>query len=84
MKNTMKRILGFVLAALLLLGSIPSEALAAEQPNPIVDTLTLDGITYFNVNSSNGAVPRKFYMDLLTTKSAQLGGHSIADQWWMI
>ncbi|MBR6902246.1 MAG: hypothetical protein IKN30_09360 [Synergistaceae bacterium] len=56
----------------------------AEEPPELEDTYVIDGITYYNVNSSHISTPQLFYEDLLGTAHSSLGGLSIARYWLLV
>ena len=70
-----------LLAALLLLAFAAAPALAAATPPAIDDTYTIDGVTYYNVNSQNFDSNKKFYEDVFNAKHSALGGRSLAELW---
>ena len=55
---------------------------AADEPDPINSIYEIDGVTYYDVGSANfSSYPEQYLADMLDTKSAELGGQSIANQW---
>ena len=51
-----------VLSGLVILAlALAAPAYPAETPKSIADTYTIDGITYYNVNSSNFNSDKRFY-----------------------
>ena len=70
---------GLVILALAL--TIPYGAEASTRA--IADTYTMDGITYYNVNSSNFNSDKRFYVDVVSAKHSALGGRSLGDLWLM-
>ncbi|MBQ3655189.1 MAG: hypothetical protein II954_12365, partial [Synergistaceae bacterium] len=70
---------GLVILALTLTVTQGAEA----STRAIADTYTMDGITYYNINSSNFNSDKKFYVDVISTKHSALGGRSIGDLWLM-
>ena len=72
----------FALAVMALLVVFAGTAGAASTPN-IADTYTIDGITYYNVNSQNFNSDKKFYVDVISAKHSALGGHSLGELWLM-
>ncbi|MBQ3456364.1 MAG: hypothetical protein IJG36_08000, partial [Synergistaceae bacterium] len=70
---------GLVILALAL--AIPYGAYAAATPKALADTYTMDGITYYNVNSQNFNSDKKFYVDVISAKHRALGGRSLGDLW---
>ncbi|MBQ7216383.1 MAG: hypothetical protein IJS39_10425 [Synergistaceae bacterium] len=73
---------GLVILALIL--AIPYGAYAAATPKAIADTYTIDGITYYNVNSQNFNSDKRFYVDVISAKHKALGGRSLGDLWLMV
>lgn len=71
---------GLVILALAL--AIPYSAQASTRA--IADTYTLDGLTYYNVNSPNFDSDKRFYVDAISAKHSVLGGHSLGDLWLML
>ena len=53
-------------------------------PPPIQDIYVIDGVTYYNVNSSNIDVPEKFYEDAFNKAHSSLGGLSLAKLWMLM
>ena len=72
---------GLVILALAL--AIPYGAYAAATPKALADTYTMDGITYYNVNSQNFNSDKRFYVDVISAKHSALGGRSLGDLWLM-
>ena len=70
---------GLVILALAL--TIPYGAEASTRA--IADTYTMDGITYYNVNSQNFNSDKRFYVDVVSAKHSALGGRSLGDLWLM-
>ena len=70
---------GLVILAL----ALAAPAYPAASPKSIASTYTIDGITYYNINSSNFNSDKKFYVDVISTKHSALGGRSIGDLWLM-
>ena len=56
----------------------------AKDPPALKDTYVIDGITYYNVNSSHINTPQLFYEDLLGATHSSLGGLSIAKYWLLV
>ena len=56
----------------------------AADPPKIQDTYVIDGVTYYNVNSSNIDVPEKFYEDAFNKAHSSLGGLSLAKLWMLM
>ncbi|MBQ7220532.1 MAG: hypothetical protein IJS28_06085 [Synergistaceae bacterium] len=71
------------LAVTALLVVFAGAACAASSTPNIADTYTIDGITYYNVNSQNFNSDKKFYVDVISAKHSALGGHSLGDLWLM-
>ena len=67
---------GLMILALALAVPYGAEA-AAKTPKAIADTYTMDGITYYNVNSQNFNSDKKFYVDVISAKHSALGGRSL-------
>ncbi|MBQ4402776.1 MAG: aerolysin family beta-barrel pore-forming toxin [Synergistaceae bacterium] len=77
-------LLVLALSAGILLTGFAGTALAAEKTPPaIADTYTIDGVTYYNVNSANFDSPKKFYEDVFNAKHSSLGGRSLAELWML-
>ncbi|MBQ9564287.1 MAG: aerolysin family beta-barrel pore-forming toxin [Synergistaceae bacterium] len=76
-----RKFFAFLLVALLLLAFAAAPALAAATPPAIEDTYTIDGVTYYNVNSKNFDSDKKFYEDVFKTRHSSLGGLSLGDLW---
>ena len=73
-----------VLSGLVILAlALAAPAYPAETPKPIADTYTIDGITYYNVNSSNFNSDKRFYVDVVSAKHSALGDRSLGDLWLM-
>lgn len=72
---------GLVILALAL--AIPYGAYAAATPKALADTYTMDGITYYNVNSQNFNSDKRFYVDVVSAKHSALGGRSLGELWLM-
>ena len=70
---------GLVILAL----ALAAPAYPAETPKSVASTYTIDGITYYNVNSSNFNSDKRFYVDVVSTKHSALGGRSLGDLWLM-
>ena len=66
-------------ATLLMLATATAGLAADTTPPPIADTSTIDGVTYYNVNSQNFDSSKKFYEDVFNAKHDSLGGRSIAE-----
>lgn len=96
MKNAFKKTSAFVLSLALAVGALPANAggfltgitasaassAETEEKEPVDPaTVVYDGVTYYNVYSTAVDSELAFYKDLLFTKSAELGGYSIADLW---
>ena len=73
-----KVILGFLLLSLITCAG--AEFTEASTP-AIKDTYTIDGITYYNVNSPNFNSDKKFFVDMISAKHSALGGRSLGDLW---
>ena len=73
---------GLLLLALTFAAPHGAEA-AAKTPKAIADTYTFDGITYYNVNSSNFNSDKRFYVDVVSAKHSALGDRSLGDLWLM-
>ena len=67
-----------------LLAGFAGTALAANSTPNIADTYTIDGITYYNVNSANFNSDKRFYVDVISKKHSSLGGLSLGDLWLMV
>ena len=73
-----------VLSGLVILAlALAAPAYPAETPKSIASTYTIDGITYYNVNSQNFNSDKKFYVDVISAKHSALGGRSLGDLWLM-
>lgn len=72
---------GLVILALAL--AAPAYPATTPEPKSIADTYTLDGITYYNINSQNFNSDKKFYVDVVSTKHSALGDRSLGDLWLM-
>lgn len=70
---------GLVILAL----ALAAPAYPAETPKSIADTYTIDGITYYNINSQNFNSDKRFYVDVVSTKHSALGDRSLGDLWLM-
>ena len=82
MKHSFTRFLAFLLMLFLLATStLPAFAEEAKTPAAIQDTYTVNGITYYNVNSTRFDSPAHYLPDLMTTKSSELGNKSMAALW---
>ena len=55
----------------------------AQEPPAIEDTYTIDGVTYYNINSANFDSPKKFYEDVFKAKHSSLGDRSLAELWML-
>ena len=78
-----KKFYALLLASFLALAFAAAPALAAATPPAIDDTYTIDGVTYYNVNSANFDSSKKFYEDVFTAKHSSLGGRSLAELWML-
>ena len=77
-------LLVLALSAGILLTGFAGTALAAEKTPPAIDdTYTIDGVTYYNVNSANFDSSKKFYEDVFNAKHSSLGGRSLAELWML-
>ncbi len=77
-------LLVLALSAGILLTGFAGTALAAEKtPLAIDDTYTIDGVTYYNVNSQNFDSSKKFYEDVFNAKHSSLGGRSLGELWML-
>ena len=73
-----------VLSGLVILAlALAAPAYPAASPKSIASTYTIDGITYYNVNSSNFNSDKRFYVDVVSAKHSALGGRSLGDLWLM-
>ena len=72
---------GLVILALAL--AAPAYPADTPEPKPIADTYTMDGITYYNINSQNFNSDKRFYVDVVSTKHSALGDRSLGDLWLM-
>ncbi len=70
---------GLVILAL----ALAAPAYPAETPKSVASTYTIDGITYYNVNSSNFNSDKRFYVDVVSAKHSALGDRSLGDLWLM-
>lgn len=70
---------GLVILAL----ALSAPAYPAETPKSVASTYTIDGITYYNVNSSNFNSDKRFYVDVVSAKHSALGDRSLGDLWLM-
>ena len=85
------KIFSMLLVLSLLLFAFPSSAFADEQPSSIKDVYTIDGVTYFNVNSKNTSTSSTLFIAdcLNATNSSYLdvsnvmlsSGESTANLW---
>lgn len=71
---------GLVILAL----ALAAPAYPAETPKSVASTYTIDGITYYNVNSQNFNSDKRFYVDVISKKHSALGGLSLGDLWLMV
>ena len=78
-----KKFYALLLASFLALAFAAAPALAAATPPAIDDTYTIDGVTYYNVNSANFDSSKKFYEDVFNAKHSSLGGRSLAELWML-
>lgn len=70
---------GLVILAL----ALAAPAYPAETPKSVASTYTIDGITYYNVNSSNFNSDKRFYVDVVSAKHSALGDRSLGELWLM-
>lgn len=79
-----KRLLAFLLTLAMLAGMLAFvPAMAEDAPAPLPDKYVIDGVTYYNVDSPNFDVQKKFFKDLISAKSPELGNLSIGDLWML-
>lgn len=79
-----RRLLAFLLTLAMLAGMpafVPAMAEDALAPAPLPDKYVIDGVTYYNVDSPNFDVQKKFFKDLISARSPELGNLSIGDLW---
>ena len=55
----------------------------AQEPPDIEDTYTIDGVTYYNVNSANFNSYKKFYEDVFRKRHSSLYDLSMGDMWML-
>ena len=78
-----KKFYALLLASFLALAFAAAPALAAATPPAIDDTYTIDGVTYYNVNSANFDSDKKFYEDVFKAKHSSIGDRSLAELWML-
>ncbi len=93
MKHTWKKTTAFIMAMALVAGFAPANvggfltggtaivASAAEQEPADHETITYDGVTYYNTHVDDFTSQRAIMLDFMSAKNPELDGYSMADLW---